>query len=77
MRPVLLCAMSLAALLGATAIHSAKASPVVAVTPSSLHGPAGELTEPVYYYKGRYYPYRNGGHYYHHRSYRHGRWSYY
>jgi len=32
---------------------------------------------PVYYYRGRYYPYRWNGRYYHHRDYRYGRWNYY
>jgi hypothetical protein len=31
---------------------------------------------PVYYYHGRYYPYRWNGGYYRHRYYRHGRYYY-
>ncbi|HXW19290.1 MAG TPA: hypothetical protein VEK35_02180 [Roseiarcus sp.] len=31
---------------------------------------------PVYYYHGRYYPYRWNGRYYGHRYYRHGRYYY-
>jgi hypothetical protein len=32
---------------------------------------------PVYYYRGRYYPYRWRGRYYRHRYYRYGRYRYY
>ena len=35
------------------------------------------LIEQVYYYHGRYYPYRYHGGYYAHRAYRHGYWRYY
>ena len=32
---------------------------------------------PVYYYRGRYYPYLWRHHHYRHRHYRYGRWHYY
>jgi hypothetical protein len=77
MRRVLFCAMSLAAIVGASAIHEAKAAPVVAAVAPGPHGTAAGQIQPVYYYRGRYYPYRYGGGYYHHRYYRRGHWHYY
>jgi hypothetical protein len=78
MRRALFCAMSFAALLGASAtVHEAKAAPVIAAAPPGLPGPTGGPIQPVYYYHGRYYPYHYGGGYYHHRYYRHGHWHYY
>jgi hypothetical protein len=48
----------------------------IAPLPAAVTTNAGDIT-PVYYYHGRYYPYRWHGHYYHHRYRRHGRYYYY
>ena len=62
-------------------IASASAAPFPAVAPTP-HG----LIEPVYYYRGHYYPYHYNGHYYHYRYnghyynrryHYHGGWHYY
>ena len=39
--------------------------------------PTDSAVQRVYYYRGRYYPYRYRGAYYSHRYYRGGRWRYY
>ena len=77
MRSVLFGALGFAAILGACTVHEAKAAPAVAVAPFTTHGSNGSPIEPIYYYRGRHYPYRYGGRYYHHRYYRHGHWHYY
>jgi hypothetical protein len=48
----------------------------IAPLPAEITSDAGDII-PVYYYRGRYYPYRWRGHYYRYRHYRHGRWHYY
>ena len=56
-------------------IQGAVAAPIVPLaTPIALQESS---LEQVYYYHGRYYPYRYNNRYYAHRVYRHGRWHYY
>jgi hypothetical protein len=47
----------------------------IAPLPAELATEAGNII-PVYYYRGRSYPYRWHGHYYRHRYYRYGRYHY-
>jgi hypothetical protein len=47
----------------------------IAPLPAEVTTEAGNII-PVYYYRGRYYPYRWHGHYYRHRYYRYGRYHY-
>jgi hypothetical protein len=77
MRLSLLPLVAVTSVLGVYAPHHAAAAPVTAAISLVSPVPAGGLTEDVYYYRGRYYPYRYGGHYYSHRYYRGGRWRYY
>jgi hypothetical protein len=48
----------------------------IAPLPAEITTDAGNII-PVYYYRGRYYPYRWRGHYYRHRYHRYGRYRYY
>jgi hypothetical protein len=75
MRKGLLTSMGLAGLFAASPVQGTVAAPIVpSTTATTLHGP---LLEQVYYYHGRYYPYRYNNRYYAHRVYRHGHWHYY
>ena len=76
MRQSLLLVMIVGGLLIASVGREAAAAPVT--TASRVTAPAhnGNITR-IYYYHGRHYPYRYGGHYYRHRYYRYGRWHYY
>ena len=88
MRSRLFSSIVIAGLLSAAAGQGAVAFPVPASTPpfQVLPAPQRSSIEPVYYYRGRYYPYRYHGHYYRyryngryylHRSHRNGHWHYY
>lgn len=66
-----------AGLLSAAAPREAAAAPVTTAVSPALPAFGSGLLSEVYYYHGRYYPYRYRGHYYHHRVYRHGHWRYY
>jgi hypothetical protein len=75
MRKGLLTSMGLTGLLATSFVQGAAAAPIVPpVTPTALDGSSFEQ---VYYYRGRYYPYRYNNRYYAHRVYRHGHWHYY
>ena len=75
MRKELLTSMGLAGLMGVSVVQGADAAPMApAVLP--MAAPSGGSLERVYYYHGRYYPYRYNNRYAH-RVYRHGRWHYY
>jgi hypothetical protein len=54
---------------------TAAAAPIMPAAMASLMPESS--ADLVYNYRGHYYPYRNHGRYYRHRSYRHGRWRYY
>ena len=71
----LLTSMGLAGLVTASVAQGSVAAPIAPAVPMvALRG--GSL-EQVYYYHGRYYPYRYNNRYYVHRVYRHGRWHYF
>jgi hypothetical protein len=75
MRKGLLTSMGLVGLFTASLVQGTVAAPIVpSATATTLQGP---LLEQVYYYHGRYYPYRYNNRYYAHRVYRHGHWHYY
>jgi hypothetical protein len=79
-------AMIMAGLLGLPVMHGAVAAPVTSSALQIAPGAANGSVAKIYYYRGRYYPYRYhgayypyayGGHYYNHRYYRYGHWHYY
>jgi len=77
MRSSLFSSIVIAGLLSAAAGHGAVAVPASTPPFQVLPAPQRGSIEPVYYYRGRYYPYRYHGHYYRHRSHRNGHWHYY
>lgn len=64
--------LSLSVMHGAVALPKSPNLPAHAVVSS-----VSSLPHEIYYYRGRYYPYRYRGAYYGHRYYRYGRWHYY
>jgi hypothetical protein len=77
MRSSLFSSIVIAGLLSTAAGQGAVAFPASTPPFRVLPAPQRSSIEPVYYYHGRYYPYRYQGHYYHHRSHRNGHWHYY
>jgi hypothetical protein len=74
MRKGLASSMVLAGLLGASIVQRTDAAPIAAPVVSTNDS---RPIEHVYYYHGRYYPYRWHGGDYAHRAYHHGHWHYY
>jgi hypothetical protein len=86
MRSSIVSSMVVAGLLSTSAGQIAIAVPVSTAPFPATASPQRSLIEPVYYYRGHYYPYRHYGHYYRyhyqrsyylHRSYRSSHWYYY
>jgi len=69
--------MGLAGLVAASVAQGAVAAPIARAEAPSIVSPNGRSFEEIYYYHGRYYPYRYNNSYYAHRVYRHGHWRYY
>jgi hypothetical protein len=70
-------AMILAGLLSIAAARQVYAAPVqFRAAPEATAQGSGPIQD-IYYYRGRYYPYRYRGQYFRHRYYKHGRWHYY
>jgi hypothetical protein len=85
-RVILPSILVVAGLLSVVASREAAAAPVTTAVSQALPAFNSGLLSEVYYYHGRYYPYRYGGHYYpyrygghyyNHRAYRNGHWRYY
>ena len=69
-----------AALLGlavASFLQGAAGAPFALTESPMIVAPNDRSFEEIYYYQGRYYPYRYNSRYYAHRVYRHGHWNYY
>ena len=64
-------------LLSAMTAHQALATPAPQPLLKVVASPTDSAVQEVYYYRGRYYPYRYRGGYYAHRYYKGGRWRYY
>jgi hypothetical protein len=77
MRLSLLSVTIMAGVLSVPVPREAAAVPVTTATPWITLSQVGGSILDVYYYHGRSYRYRYGGHYYGHRYYRYGRWHYY
>lgn len=86
MRLILLPVLGMAALLSISVPRETAAAPVITAAPLMTPGMDRSSIDEIYYYRGRYYPYRYGGRYYpyryngmyyNHRYYRYGRWHYY
>jgi len=77
MRSGLFSSIVIAGLLSAAAGQGAVAVPTSTPPFRVLPAPQRSSIDPIYYYRGRYYPYRYHGHYYHHRTHRNGHWHYY
>jgi hypothetical protein len=86
MRWNLFSSVVIAGLLSASTGQVSVAVPASTAPFRVIASPQRSLIDPVYYYRGHYYPYRYQGHYYryryhggyyHHRYYRNGHWHYY
>jgi len=86
MRLILLPVLGIATLLSISIPRETAAAPVTTAVSTIVSDMRGNSIDKVYYYGGRYYPYRYGGRYYpyryhgmyyNHRYYRYGRWHYY
>jgi hypothetical protein len=78
MRSILLVAGLVSPLLLSAMIpHQALAAPAPQPLVKVVASPTDGAVEKVYYYRGRYYPYRYRGRYYARRYYRGGHWRYY
>jgi hypothetical protein len=67
-------ATAVAAVAYIAASETTRALPIAPLPPQVTT--EAENIIPVYYYRGRYYPYRWHGHYYRHRHFRYGRYHY-
>jgi hypothetical protein len=76
-RLILLLILALAALLNVPVCKEAAAAPVTTAAQQEVATFGNGLRQNVYYYRGRNYRYRYGGHYYNHRYYKNNRWHYY
>jgi hypothetical protein len=77
MRKGFLISVGLAGLASAFVLHGAVAAPFSLVKSPMTVSLSGRSFEEIYYYHGRYYPYRYNSRYYAHRVYRNGHWHYY
>jgi hypothetical protein len=64
-------------LLSAMTPQQALAAPALRPLGTVVASPTDSAVQKVYYYRGRYYPYRYRGRYYAHRYYKGGHWRYY
>jgi hypothetical protein len=64
-------------LLSAISPQQALAAPAPRPLATMVASPTDSAVQKVYYYRGRYYPYRYRGRYYAHRYYKGGHWRYY